>query len=250
MQRTAATVLTALEFGACVAAVTPIMAASWYRHRGDPTQRAPGRWMRRLGRMTSTLSPLWTFRVDGEAPADVRHRPYVVVSNHESNADPFLLSSLPWDMRWVQKEELRKMPLLGMTFKYSGDITIRRGDADSVRAMMEECRRALESGISVMIFPEGTRSKTGELLPFRDGAFRLAVETGVPILPIAIAGTRDCLLKGAPWVGRAHAIARILEPLEPGGGADAVARLRDHTRERIAGALPALREDVAQFAAG
>lgn len=245
MKDVAASVYTALEFGTCVAAFTPVMGAAWLLSRGSPTQRIPGRLMRGLGRASTALTPLWKFRVDGTPPADIRKRPYVVISNHESNADPFLLSWLPWDMRWVQKQELQKMPLIGLTFKFSGDVTIRRGDGESIRKMMAECRRAIEGGISVMIFPEGKRSKTGELLAFRDGAFRLAIETGAPILPIAIAGTRDCLLDRSPWVGRSEAVARILSPISTEGlSLDDVGDLRERSRAVIARAAPELRREI------
>jgi 1-acyl-sn-glycerol-3-phosphate acyltransferase len=241
----AAGLYTYVEFGTCVLGFLPIMAASSLRHRGDPTQRLPGRWMRRLGWLTSKLSPLWDFSVQGRGPADIAHRPYVVVSNHESTADPFLLTYLPWDMRWVAKEELFRVPLIGLAFKWSGDIPLRRGHGDSVRAVMDECKRSLEHGIPIMMFPEGTRSKDGELLPFRDGAFRLAIEAGVPILPLAIAGTKECRPKGSKWFGRARARVAVLEPISTSGMTlDDVATLRDRARDAIANALPGLRESV------
>jgi 1-acyl-sn-glycerol-3-phosphate acyltransferase len=165
-----------------------------------------------------------------------------VVANHESQADPFLLSFLPWDMRWVAKEELFHQPLTGWAMRFGGDIPIRRGEGESVREMMNECQRALAGGISVMMFPEGTRSKGGELLPFRDGAFRLALAAGVPILPVALAGTRQMRPKHSKWFGKAHACAKILEPISTAGmGPDDVATLRDRARETIAAALPDLR---------
>lgn len=233
------------EFGACVLAFLPIMAASSVRHRDDPAQRKPGRWMRRLGWLTSRLSPLWDFSVEGTPPADIGHRPYVVVSNHESTADPFLLTYLPWDMRWVAKEELFKIPIIGLAFKWGGDIPLRRGHGDSVRAVMDECKRSLAAGIPIMMFPEGTRSKDGELLPFRDGAFRLAIEAGVPIVPLAIAGTKECRPKGSKWFGRARARVRVLEPISTAGMTlDDVATLRDRAREAIANALPPLRAKI------
>ena len=179
------------EFAVCVTAFLPIMAVSSLRHRSDPTQRAPGRWMRRLGRTTSRLTPLWSFDIDGTPPADIGHAGYVVVANHESQADPFLLSWLPFDMRWVAKEELFKPPVIGWAMRWGGDIPLRRGQAESVRAMMDECARSLAAGISIMMFPEGTRSRDGELLPFKDGAFSLAIRAQVPVLPIALAGTRE-----------------------------------------------------------
>lgn len=229
------------EFGICVAAFLPVMAASSLRHRGDPTQRLPGRWMRRLGRTTSRLTPLWRFEVEGTPPADIDHAPYVVVANHESQADPFLLSWLPFDMRWVAKEELFRPPVTGWAMRFGGDIPLRRGQGDSVRTMMAECERALAGGISVMMFPEGTRSQTGDLLPFKDGAFTLAVNAQVPVLPVALAGTREMRPKHSKWFGKAHACAKILEPIPTKGLGEAdVASVRESARSAIAAALPDL----------
>ncbi len=242
MKHAALGLYTYVEFGATVLAFLPVMGASWLRHRGDPTQRRPGRWMRRLGFATSALTPLWKFRVEGSGPRDIGERAYVVIANHESTADPFLLSWLPWDMRWVAKEELFKVPIIGWAFKFSGDIPLRRGDGESVRATMAECKRSIEHGISIMMFPEGTRSKTGRLLPFRDGAFRLAIETGVPVLPVAIVGTRDCIRKGSRWLGNASATARVLSPIPTAGLTfDDVPMLRERARAAVQAAVDAMR---------
>jgi 1-acyl-sn-glycerol-3-phosphate acyltransferase len=230
------------EFGLVLTAFLPVMAVSSILHRGDPTQRIPGRWMRRLGRTASRLTPLWKFDIEGERPGDIDHKAYVVVANHESQADPFLLSFLPWDMRWVAKEELFRPPMTGWVMRFGGDIPIRRGEGESVREMMKECERALAAGISVMMFPEGTRSKDGELLRFRDGAFSLAISAGVPVLPIALAGTRQMRPKHSKWFGKAHACAKILAPIPTTGlGPDDVASLRDRTRDAIGAVLPELR---------
>lgn len=242
MRNTLEGLFTYAEFGVCLTAFLPVMALSSIRHRGDPTQRNPGRWMRRLGRTTGRLTPLWKFTIEGEPPADIAHCAYVVVSNHESQADPFLLSWLPFDMRWVAKEELFKPPVSGWAMRFGGDIPLRRGRGDSVRAMLSECERALAGGISVMMFPEGTRSKDGVMLPFKDGAFALAIRAQVPVLPIAIAGTHQMRPKHSRWFGRAHACAKILAPIPTSGLAEGdVASLRDRTRDAIAGALPELR---------
>jgi 1-acyl-sn-glycerol-3-phosphate acyltransferase len=230
------------EFGAVVAAFLPMMAVASLRHRGDPTQRVPGQWMRRLGRTAARMSLLWKFDIEGERPPDIDHRGYVVIANHESQADPFLLSFLPWDMRWVAKQSLFEQALVGWAMKLGGDIPLRRGEGDSVRACLTECERALAGGISIMMFPEGTRSKTGELLPFKDGAFDLAIRAGVPILPIALAGTRAMRPKHSRWFGHAHACAKILPPIATTGmTADDLATLREHARATIAAALPDLR---------
>jgi len=230
------------EFGVCLAAFLPIMAASSLRHRADPTQRAPGRWMRRLGRTTGRLTPLWRFVIEGDAPTDIDRKAYVVIANHESQADPFLLSWLPFDMRWVAKQELFEQPVTGWAMRFGGDIPLRRGERESVVEMMDECKRALAGGISVMMFPEGTRSKDGNLLPFKDGAFALAIAAGVPILPVAIAGTHAMRPKHSKWFGRAHACAKILAPIPTEGlGTDDVATLRERSRDALSSALPELR---------
>lgn len=238
-------VYTYAEFGAVLVGMLPIMGVSHLRHKGDPTQRLPGRWMRRLGWLSSTLTPLWRFKVEGDAPADIDHKPYVVVANHESTADPFLLCHLPWDMRWVAKEELFRVPLIGWTMKFGGDIPLVRGNGDSVRTMLDECKRAIGGGISIMMFPEGTRSKNGELLPFRDGAFRLAIETQVPVLPLAIAGTRECRPKGSKWFGHAKAKVSVLAPIPTKGMTEAdLPILRERVRDAIAAELGGLRKRV------
>ncbi len=230
------------EFGACVAAFLPAMGAASVLHRDDPTQRVPGQWMRRFGRTCVNLSPIWKFRVEGTPPPDANRRAFVVVANHASDADPFLLSFLPWDMRWIAKKELFDLPVLGSLMRYGGDIPLVRGSKEGARATMEEAKRTLQGGMSVMIFPEGTRSRDGNLLPFKDGAFRLALDAGVPILPIAIAGTEACRPKGSKWFGEASAVAQILEPLDSTGMT--VEALRDATKSRIEAALGPLRQRV------
>jgi 1-acyl-sn-glycerol-3-phosphate acyltransferase len=229
---------TYVEFAACLAAWIPIQAAAALRHRRDAVPRVQGRWMRRFGRVTSSLTPLWRFSVEGDAPPDIAARGYVVVANHESHADPFLLSHLPWDMRWVAKAELFRIPVVGLMLKLSGDLPIRRGDAASAREMLDAAKATLARGLSVMMFPEGTRSEDGTLGRFKDGAFRLAIEAQAPLLPVVVQGTRDCMPKHSRTLGRARATARVLAPIETRGlGPGDVARLREEVRARIAAAL-------------
>lgn len=206
--------------------------------KADPGQRIRGRWMRRFGRFTNRLSPLWSFSVEGAPPADVAHAGYVVISNHQSTSDPFLLSWLPFDMRFVAKESLFKLPLIGWLMKLSGDIPLRRGDKQSVVEMREACLATLRSGMSVMLFPEGTRSPDGNLLPFKDGAFQLAIEAQAPLLPVALNGTRACRPKGSLWFGWAKASVRILEPIPTKGlTLEQLPELKERAREAVTQAL-------------
>lgn len=199
----------------------------------DPGRYTVGRWFRRCAVTATALNPLWRFRTSGVRLRDPR-RPYVAVSNHESIADIFLISHLPWEMKWLSKEAIFKLPVMGWMMQMAGDISVRRGERASRAEALDECHDRLSKNVSVMIFPEGTRSRTAELLPFKDGAFRLAIENGVPILPIAVAGTRGAIPADSWLFGRAHAEARVLEPIPTEGlTVQDVPALRERVRDQI-----------------
>jgi 1-acyl-sn-glycerol-3-phosphate acyltransferase len=131
------------------------------------------------------------------------------------------------------------------------DIPIKRGKRESVVSAMQGCRDRLARKVSVMIFPEGTRSMTEELLPFKDGAFKLAIEAGVPILPIAVAGTRNCMAKHSFAFRRARAKARVLSPISTTGLTNQdVAALRDRTRALIDAERRELQRELQRELAG
>ena len=204
-----------------------------------------GRAFRQLAMVCSKLNPLWHFETDGQPPADPRH-PYVAVSNHESYADIFLISHFPWEMKWLSKDTIFRIPVMGWMMRMAKDIPIKRGKRESVVSAMQGCRDRLGRRVSVMIFPEGTRSMTDELLPFKDGAFKLAIEAGVPILPIAVAGTRDCMAKHSFAFRRARAKARVLPPIPTAGmTSQDVAALRDRTRALIDAERRTLQRELA-----
>lgn len=210
----------------------------------DPGRYAVGRWFRRSAMAVTFLNPFWTFRTTGVRIADPR-RPYVAVANHESFADIFLLSHLPWEMKWLSKEAIFRIPLMGWMMRMAGDVAVRRGDAKSRGQALVECRDRLDKRVSVMIMPEGTRSSSGEVQPFHDGAFRLAIETGCPVLPIAVAGTRAAIAKGSWLVGRANAIARVLPPVDTAGlTMDDVEELRERVRAMIVEARAGLLREL------
>ncbi|MCC6317804.1 MAG: 1-acyl-sn-glycerol-3-phosphate acyltransferase [Gemmatimonadaceae bacterium] len=203
-----------------------------------------GRLFRLLGVTSVKLNPLWRFDTAGTFIRDPR-RPYVAVSNHESYADIFLISHLPWEMKWISKETMFRIPFFGWMMHMAGDISITRGERTSTVKAMEAARDRLRKRVSVMIFPEGTRSRGADLLPFKDGAFRLALEAGVPILPIVVAGTRTAMAKGTFRFQRARARVRVLDPIDTTGlTVDDVATLRERTRAIIDDARRALAREL------
>jgi 1-acyl-sn-glycerol-3-phosphate acyltransferase len=220
-------------FGLMSTGALPVTAALRGLDPGDTTHRLAGRSLRTLGRMIVRATHAWDFGVEGMPPADLERRPCVVVANHASLADPFLLSHLPLDQRFVAKEELFRLPLVGWLLRLAGDIPIRRGDHASAVAMERACVTTLARGLSVTIFPEGTRSKDGTLRGFRNGAFRIAAAAGVRILPVALHGTAACIVDGR--LNRARARAEILPPIETDGYT--IDELRDHTHRVLEKAL-------------
>jgi 1-acyl-sn-glycerol-3-phosphate acyltransferase len=210
----------------------------------DPGRYQAGRALRRLAVTHVSLTRLWHFETEG-APPEGPRRPYVVVSNHESWADIFLMSHFPWEMKWLSKHTIFQIPVMGWMMRMALDVPVRRGQRESAVAALAECRDRLQRRVSVMIFPEGTRTRSDEMLPFKNGAFHLAIEAGVPILPVAIAGTRDCMAKGSFAWRHARAKARVLAPIATDGLtlADA-AVLRDRTRDTIDAARRALQREL------
>lgn len=207
----------------------------------DPGRYWVGYLFRQIAVLMATLNPLWKFRISGTMPENPRN-PYVAVSNHESFVDILLISHLPWEMKWLSKAELFKIPVLGWLMRLGGDIPVQRGTARSAVAAMQRCREILKQDVSVIIFPEGTRSETGEMLPFKDGAFRLAIDAQVPILPMVVQGTGTALRKHDWRLGRSVAEVRVLPPVETAGMTSKdVAALREQVREMMARELEALR---------
>jgi len=211
----------------------------------DPGRYHAGRAFRQLAVAHGFLTRLWRFETEGRPPEGPR-RPYVVVSNHESYADIFLACHFPWEMKWLSKHTIFKIPVMGWMMRMALDVPVHRGKRESGIAALAECRDRLAKRVSVMIFAEGTRSPTDELLPFKDGAFHIAIESGVPILPIAIAGTRNCMAKHSFAFRHAHAKARVLEPISTEGLTRAdLPALRDRTRATIDAARRVLQRELA-----
>lgn len=132
--------------------------------------------------------PSWRRKVGGKENIK-KGEPYVVVVNHKSMLDIPLMYVLPFNFKWVSKREVYKWPLFGWVLWMHGDIAIERGGSKSLRKLVDDGKKNLSRGISVIIFPEGTRSKTGGLGRFHEGAVMLAKQAGVAILPCVSVGT-------------------------------------------------------------
>lgn len=147
-------------------------------------------------RINSKMTPM-RVKTSGMELIDLG-RSYVVVSNHQSLYDIFVLYGwLGIDLKWVMKIELRRLPVIGYICEKMDHIYIDRSDQAAAIASINRARKKITNGTSVIFFPEGTRSATGKPGEFKKGAFRLAVDMGLPILPITISGTRDILPKSS-----------------------------------------------------
>lgn len=223
----------------------PVLAFLWLVTRPfDRGQRFVGRVFRSSGLATVLLNPYWNFRLERGTSAPF-HEPSIVVSNHESEADIFLSCLLPWDLKYLAKDSIYDTPIMGWGMKMAGDIGVDRNDRRSgVRALIE-CRKKLAAGVSVIIFPEGTRSRTEEMLPFKEGAFRLAVDAQLPIQPVVVAGTRHALPPGSIQFGSARAVIRILDPVPTTGLTTAdVSALTERVRGIIGEARVELQKEL------
>jgi 1-acyl-sn-glycerol-3-phosphate acyltransferase len=156
--------------------------------------------------------------VSGVEKVDPNQR-YVVVSNHLSMFDvPLLMHELPIQGRYLAKKEVFKIPLVAQAMRAVGIIEINRQKGGSSRqAIIEGVRIATERGYSLLVYPEGTRNTKGTLLPFYKGAFRIAIDTGLPILPVVIEGTERVSRPGSKFFYPGHATMRILDPVETTG---------------------------------
>jgi 1-acyl-sn-glycerol-3-phosphate acyltransferase len=165
--------------------------------------------------LLSFLMPIWKIHIEGREKA-IKGTTYVVISNHQSTLDILLMNSLRYNYKWISKIENFKVPVIGWYLRMADYITVDRGDEESKNEMLEKSMRCLKNGTSIMIFPEGTRSLDKEIGFFKRGAFQLAQQANVPILPVVIDGSGGILPKHGLIFGKRQQVRiRVLDPVSP-----------------------------------
>ncbi len=204
----------------------------------DPAHYHSGRFFRWLAKPIAALGPSWRVHLHGEKIEQPR-RPYVVVANHQSILDIPFLALMPLECKWVAKEPLFRIPVLGWMMRLAGDIPLDRSSARSGIQALKAARSYLERKCSVFFFPEGTRSEDRRVYDFNDGAFHLAIKAQVPVLPLAIEGASACLPKRSWIMGDPHDVhIQIMAPVETQGLTSRdVPLLRERVRAMIIGQI-------------
>ncbi len=186
--------------------------ASFFTRTGNPVHLIARIWGQSI---------LWVSRVHvsvkGLSNIEL-DKSYVYMANHQSNFDiPVLLGCLPVQFRWLAKAELFKIPLFGRAMLGAGYVKIDRFNRKSAFESLEEAARRMRNGVSVMIFPEGTRSKDGSIRQFKKGGFVMAIKSGVAIVPVVLRGTWPIMAKGSLRINRGDVEMEIGEPIDTSG---------------------------------
>ena len=139
----------------------------------------------------------------------------IYMSNHLSNFDiPLLLGHLPVQFRWLAKAELFRIPIFGLALRRAGYVRIDRANLRSAITSLKRAADIIRDGVSVLVFPEGTRSRDGKLRAFKKGGFVMAMDSGVPIIPIVLHGTWEIMSKTGLRIKPGNAVLEILPPVD------------------------------------
>jgi 1-acyl-sn-glycerol-3-phosphate acyltransferase len=191
------------------------------------------------------INPFWRVTFEGLENID-RKKHHVLIANHQSYIDIFVLYGLHRSFKWVSKEEILKTPFIGWNMLLNQYIFIKRGDMKSIKEMMQECRDWLNKGASIMMFPEGTRSEDGQLQAFRDGAFKLAIDCNLDVVPIVIDGTHEIMGKNSHWINFSTSVrVKVLAPISPDTFDRSSGKMRTYVHNLMADELAKMRGQTA-----
>lgn len=180
------------------------------------------------------LNPYWKVKVEGLENIDPA-KTYVIVANHQSLADIILVYQTHMYFKWVAKKELLKVPFIGGLLWVNDHVLLSREELGSIKDVYKKAGEHLKNGISMLFFPEGTRSGSDEMGEFKNGAFKLAIKESKPVLPVYLGGAREAIPKGG-WVFKTKVSARVVvfPPIDVTGFETAdFAKLRDLAREKL-----------------
>jgi 1-acyl-sn-glycerol-3-phosphate acyltransferase len=181
---------------------------SFFTRTGNPVHRVARIWARSI-----LFASRIKVTVNGLANIDPTQS-YVYMSNHQSNFDiPVLLAYLPVQFRWLAKAELFNIPIFGRAMRGAGYVKIDRFNRESAFESINEAAAKMKNGVSVMIFPEGTRSLDGKIRSFKKGGFVMAVDAGVPIVPIVLKGTWTIMEKSSLKINTGEVSLNIEPPI-------------------------------------
>lgn len=203
--------------GICFVIVTfPVNMIIWLLALPFDRERAAIHWFLMYESLfLSFLIPIWSIHIEGREKA-VKGATYVIISNHQSLIDILLINCLRYKYKWISKIENFNVPVIGWYLKMADYIVVDRGNEESKLEMLAKSLNCLKKGNSIMIFPEGTRSQNNEISFFKRGAFQLALQAYVPILPVLIDGTGGILPKHGLIFGSGHHInIKVLDPVNP-----------------------------------
>ncbi|MBI4549813.1 MAG: 1-acyl-sn-glycerol-3-phosphate acyltransferase [Candidatus Omnitrophica bacterium] len=228
-----------------IAVTPPIFFASVVLGPLDPQRR----WAHKIavfwGTVILNANPYWKLNITGKEKIR-RDAPYLLIANHSSMTDILCVYHLGMQFKWIAKAELFRVPFFGWNMSLIGYIRLERGKHASIRETYDLAKQWLRRGMSVLIFPEGTRSRDGRLGEFKNGAFKMAVELGIPILPVVISGTQTALAKGKVVLSDKVSIQMtVLDPVNPAYFSGDFERLKESVRgrmqEELNRAVPSLR---------
>ncbi len=201
--------------------------------------RVFGYWPAKIWAMLFCWLSIVRVSVKGRENID-KDTSYVFVANHQGAYDIFsIYGFLNHNFRWMMKVGLRKIPLVGRACAAAGHIFVDNSSSSTIRHTMEKAERALQGGMSVVVFPEGSRTKTGHMGVFHKGAYQLSMEFGLPVVPVSIDGAYDILRRGDSFPHWGTIRLTIHKPISaPVDEADR-RRVIDASRAAVASALPA-----------
>lgn len=171
------------------------------------------------------FTPGWKLIKTGLENLPPKDEPVVYISNHQSMSDIWAMYALKRQFRWLAKDMVFKVPGIGQSMKWAGYIPIKRGSRQSMEIAMASAHRVLKGGDSMFFFPEGTRSENDELLPFKIGAFKLASEANVRVVPLTLDGAGQLIRKGSPIPNKSTVRVHVDLPIQ---------KLPDETLEQFA----------------